>query len=556
MIRVVIFLAGVATLPLLGLAAVPASAAPPKRVQDSYYLKRQQTKTEPPAQDPTDLGDGEGDPEAVTAGPSVPGIASGASFTPDMVRLPQTGSDAAYAQRQNVAASAPTAGQPMHYASGGQQQLPEEQVESQESGDSSGYDCDASEDCDEGCGPMGIGCFAAAVNAVPTCNVLWNEIYSCRCMWTSFDYLGYWVKGNHVPPLVTTSPNGTSQTQAGILGQPGTSILFGDQRINGDMRSGGRVTVGGWLVGDVIGIEATYFGLGTATTNFSAATDFNAGLNDQILARPYFNPAPPITSPPPPHPALPPAQSAELVAFPNFALPGGGTANLNGNINVTSSSSLQSAGFLLRRLVGVDLVKDHRMFLLGGYRWLRLEEGLMITDNVNVVGGGIPPGSAFSNLDSFGTRNQFNGGDIGLLSDLRRGRWVLETTGKVALGDMHESVNIDGQTKVTSGSSVVGYPGGVLTQVSNMGVYRRDQFAVIPELNLKLGFQITQGLRATAGYNFTYVSRVARPGNEVDFTVNPPYSPGAAQIVARPQYLNNPTDLWLQGFTVGFDYRW
>jgi hypothetical protein len=196
------------------------------------------------------------------------------------------------------------------------------------------------------------------------------------------------------------------------------------------------------------------------------------------------------------------------------------------------------------------------MFLVGGYRWFRLEEGLMVTDNVNVVGGGIPAGTSFSNLDSFGTRNQFNGGDIGLLSDLRRGRWVLETQGKIALGDMHESVNIDGQTKVTSGSSVIGYPGGVLTQVSNMGVFRRDQFAVIPELNIKLGFQITPGLRATAGYNFTYVSRVARPGNEVDFTVNPPYSPGAAQIVSRPTYLNNPTDLWLQGFTVGFDYRW
>ncbi|HEY1599146.1 MAG TPA: BBP7 family outer membrane beta-barrel protein [Pirellulales bacterium] len=554
MIRVVVLLMGVALLPWMALA--PVSAAPPKRVQDSYYLKRQQTKTETAPQDPSILEDEEEQGEAVPAGPSVPGIASGASFTPDMMRLPQAGNEGYDTSRQTVAT--PASAQPMHYANTNQDgYVSEEQVPSGQSGDSNDYNCDASDECEDGYGPMGLGCFAAAVNSVPTCNVLWNEIYSCRCMWTNFDYLGWWVKGNHVPPLVTTSPLSTTQTQAGVLGQPGTSILFGDQRLNNDLRSGGRVTVGGWLVGDVIGVEATYWSLATATTNFGAASNFSTGTgSNEIIARPYFNPAPPILTPPPPHAQLPPAQAAELIAYPSFSLPGGGTANLNGSVNVTSSSSVQSGGVLLRRLVGVDLVKDHRMFLVGGYRWFRLEEGLMVTDNVNVVGGGIPAGTSFSNLDSFGTRNQFNGGDIGLLSDLRRGRWVLETQGKIALGDMHESVNIDGQTKVTSGSSVIGYPGGVLTQVSNMGVFRRDQFAVIPELNIKLGFQITPGLRATAGYNFTYVSRVARPGNEVDFTVNPPYSPGAAQIVSRPTYLNNPTDLWLQGFTVGFDYRW
>ena len=37
---------------------------------------------------------------------------------------------------------------------------------------------------------------------------------------------------------------------------------------------------------------------------------------------------------------------------------------------------------------------------------------------------------------------------------------------------------------------------------------------------MKLGLQLTPALRATAGYNFTYVSRVVRPGNEVDLTIN------------------------------------
>lgn len=138
--------------------------------------------------------------------------------------------------------------------------------------------------------------------SVPTTNVLWNEIYSCRSMWADFDYLGFWVKGNHVPALVTTSPIGTPQSRAGVLGQPGTSILFGDQRLNTDMRSGGRITFGAWLVGDVLAIEGNYFALGTETTNYSATSVFsNGSTSDPILARPYFNPAPPTLTPPPPH---------------------------------------------------------------------------------------------------------------------------------------------------------------------------------------------------------------------------------------------------------------
>ena len=55
--------------------------------------------------------------------------------------------------------------------------------------------------------------------------------YECTCeqnvcpdrWWASADYLMWWVQGNQLPALVTTGPG------AGVLGQPGTSVLFGDQ---------------------------------------------------------------------------------------------------------------------------------------------------------------------------------------------------------------------------------------------------------------------------------------------------------------------------------------
>src|SRR5882757_945505 len=46
--------------------------------------------------------------------------------------------------------------------------------------------------------------------------------------WAEMEYLAWSVKGDRLPPLVTTSPAGTPQAQAGILGPPSTTVLFGD----------------------------------------------------------------------------------------------------------------------------------------------------------------------------------------------------------------------------------------------------------------------------------------------------------------------------------------
>ncbi|HEY4309259.1 MAG TPA: BBP7 family outer membrane beta-barrel protein [Pirellulales bacterium] len=560
MIRVALFLTAIAQMALIARAEAPQASKPSKQVMDSYYAKRQQAKTDVAEKQ---SAAGYGGPAAGTANPTFglvatpvvsQGMTPGDSGTPGVID-PQSaymsprGDDNAEddGQGQSGTAAIPRlmnyANTPEQYVTGG------EEVQSpQPTGGGDGEYCEGEGegdgDCEDGyCAPQS-SCFMDAVRSVPTTNVLWNELYSCRSMWADVDYLGFWVKGNRVPALVTTSPIGTPQAQAGVLGQPGTSILFGNQALNTDMRSGGRITFGAWLVGDVLAVEGNYWALGTETTNFDAASVFsNGSTTAEILARPFYNPNIP-------------GQSRDLIAFPNAAGPGGGTVNLDGNIHITSSSSIQSAGVMLKRLIGVDLLRDHRMFMLVGYRWFRTEEGIQIQDNTDIVGTGVPVGAGFQHLDSFGVKNNFNGLDVGLFKDMRRGRWVLETTGKIAFGDMHETVNIDGFTRVRTGTTSTDYAGGVLTQPSNMGLYRKDQFSMIPELNLKLGYQITQGWRATAGYNFTYITRLARPGNEIDTVVSPPPTPGAPQTIARPTYLNNPTDMWLQGFTVGAEYRW
>jgi len=50
--------------------------------------------------------------------------------------------------------------------------------------------------------------------------------------WIGAEYLLWSAKGDKLPPLVTTSPAGTLQPQAGVLGTPGASVLFGDSGVN------------------------------------------------------------------------------------------------------------------------------------------------------------------------------------------------------------------------------------------------------------------------------------------------------------------------------------
>ncbi|MCE9524663.1 MAG: BBP7 family outer membrane beta-barrel protein, partial [Planctomycetales bacterium] len=45
------------------------------------------------------------------------------------------------------------------------------------------------------------------------------------------EYLMWWGRGQNIPALVTTSPNGTPQNEAGVLGFPNTTTLFGNQGI-------------------------------------------------------------------------------------------------------------------------------------------------------------------------------------------------------------------------------------------------------------------------------------------------------------------------------------
>lgn len=343
------------------------------------------------------------------------------------------------------------------------------------------------------------------------------------------EYLMWWTRGTQVPPLVTTSPDGTPRAQAGVLGQD-TAILFGDEGLADEVRSGGRFTFDYWFEPEACtGLEVSYMVVGEQTTSFAVGSE-----GDPILARPYFNVNTDV-------------QDARLIAFPNV---------LDGAVSVDATTELQGFEVLVRRM----LTQDSRVRLDGliGWRFNRLSDHLQISESTATTdpGGIIPAGTTIDLLDRFDTMNRFHGAEIGLLLEERRSNWTLDTSIKVAFGNTHSSVRIDGSTTTTvPGVAPVTSRGGLLALPTNIGLYEDNRFSVVPEFGITLGYDLTRRLRATFGYTLIYWSNVARPGEQIDFSVNSSqFSGGALSGEARPEFDWVTTGFWAQGLNFGLEY--
>src|SRR5712692_2831637 len=122
---------------------------------------------------------------------------------------------------------------------------------------------------------------APAVPIVPTVT---DDVGAPGRLWFSADYLHGWMQPAHLPPLVTTSPQGTARTSAGVLGLPTTSVLF-DGNVNDDLRAGLQFGGGYWLDSEqTFSAELGFRVLESQDAFFSACSSGNP-----ILARPFTN---------------------------------------------------------------------------------------------------------------------------------------------------------------------------------------------------------------------------------------------------------------------------
>jgi hypothetical protein len=349
------------------------------------------------------------------------------------------------------------------------------------------------------------------------------------------EYLLWWAKGQRVPPLVTTGPDEASGMN-GILGQPGTVILFGGDTVSGGVRAGGRFTAGLWLDDEhALGLDASFFFLGQRSFHFIAGSDAFP-----VLARPFFS----LNSG---------AESAEESTTPGRSV---------GSVTVEGPSRLWGIESNLNCQLCCGCLG--RLNVLGGFRYLELDEGLHVTESLLALpGAGTFAGSRIGVSDRFDTVNRFYGGQAGLVYSMEWDRWSLDCRGKVALGDDHEVVTIGGnQVIVSPGGAVTTANGGLLALPSNSGRFSRDRFAVVPEVGATVGFQVTEWCRLTMGYSFLYWSSVVRPGDQIDRVIDvtqiPNFNvPGARPTgQARPAPTLHDTDYWAQGINFGVEFRY
>jgi hypothetical protein len=225
--------------------------------------------------------------------------------------------------------------------------------------------------------------------------------------------------------------------------------------------------------------------------------------------------------------------------------------------NVVVNSNSQFWGLDLNLMYNLARGANWSVTLLGGFRYLELNEWINITansslfqntvytDNFGNILATAPPGSTVSVLDQFGTHNEFYGGQIGARFEYNLNRWTFGATGFLAIGATHETVNVNGSTVVypVNGNPVPLSGGNYATL--QMGHYAQDRFALAPELRLNVGYQITPHLRATIGYDFIFLSSVLRAGNQIDNTYDG---------VTHPLVPMKTSTYWSQGLNLGLQF--
>jgi hypothetical protein len=366
-------------------------------------------------------------------------------------------------------------------------------------------------------------------------------------VWLTAEYLFWGTSGMKIPPIATSSPVGTSMAATGVIGLPTTHLLFGGDTILNNWRSGVRVNTGFWCDDEQLtGVDMTFFYLGTKQQTYSATS-----AGDPLLARPFYD-------------ASTNMQNAQLVTFATRSPTGTLLPTQVGIIGFRATNSFWGADFNFRKNLWDD--GSLRVDGLFGFKFLQLRDmlnvGSTVTADDPTAANGVAFGTNFTSMDSFQTRSDFYGGQVGLKGEYNMGRWSIGMVGKLALGDTYQAVAINGSSTSAppGGGKATTSVGGLFAQNTNIGTYSASNFSVAPEININLSYQLTQHIRIFGGYSILYWSNVARAGNQIDYTVNSTQiaTGGSSTLLgpARPAFIMHESGFWANGINIGLEFRW
>ncbi len=361
--------------------------------------------------------------------------------------------------------------------------------------------------------------------------------------WIRADWMMWWTSGTHLPPLVIAGPPGTPAADM--------DVVYGDQTALLGGRSVVRLTFGGWL--DRChrwGVEADWLTMSGMSNHFEQATTSTTEVD-----RPFYDLYKNQLA----------AEYADRVAVDtddylgstgvwmrfnlcccdNCGTPACGSCN-----NINSGCSGAECGLSCNPCAMFYCRTD----LLVGYRYYILGDRLSIHENYTT---GTPAPAAFFDItDTFRTRNEFQGSEFGLATELRRGRWGLNIIGKIAMGSTRQVAYINGLTKQTVNNVTTPYDNGIYATLSNINTYTKDQFTVIPQLNMELSCQLSPRLRGFVGYNLLYWSSVWRAGDQIDLFIDPQqFPPTPKPHLPLPTFPGYNSNFWALGVNAGLELR-
>jgi hypothetical protein len=366
------------------------------------------------------------------------------------------------------------------------------------------------------------------------------DFYTRSNFWLSADFVLAKINGPNNPnTFLTTAFPATPREQAGILGAPTTSVLYGASPTNANgfnenVRPGFRIGAGAFLTPESrLGAEAGFMMLSSQASGLQAFSDGNT-----ILARPFTN-------------ANTGAAEAALIGFPGVS---------SGDVEFRAASG---NFYTFHAGVFESFFEDHwlRLESILGYRFYYYDEAFRAQQTVNSLDPNFIPGTQIFTRDDVSASNEFHGAEIGVRAHV----WLADSLtlgllAKVAGGNLRRQVDIGGaQTVRVPGQAPTFEPAGFLALASNSGRHVSNEFMAMPEFGATLTFQATPNLRLRVGYNGLLLCRAASAATQIDTVIDPALLPPATRPAVggdRPRFQMQRENIWVQSVQLGAELNW
>ncbi|MFN4259804.1 MAG: BBP7 family outer membrane beta-barrel protein [Gemmataceae bacterium] len=400
----------------------------------------------------------------------------------------------------------------------------------------------------------------------------WNQY----TVWVNGEYL-LWKVSNPRVPLVNLNRSGvvpisTNQTIIDQAGTVSSNLVFdnelnvavgivsgvpGGQTLEYEFQPGFRVQTGLWFdPWKNLGVELGFMYLGqkdvtyTSQTSQFTGTSFDTGLTNEITLIPVAG-------------SLFTENVSTVLPVVFQALPGSAVV-------LSGKAQTRLYGLEANARTGDYGVPGLFFDFLAGFRFINFDEALIQSERVILntqFASNQPPTTVNGNTefpaelipfnldillnDSIKTRNQFYGGQVGTQVEGWVGRFFFGGIVKVAAGHMHQSVDLLGFNNINS-------DGGLFVQAIDNGRHTRARAAWLTEFTIKGGAQIGPA-RAWIGYNWLYISNVARAGQQIVFSeTQTSLRVGETSVpvnVLSPGFRFTDNNLWINGLNFGAELR-